>query len=521
VLGKTVNVGMPYRVVGVLPAGFRLLEEVDVWIPLGTSPAASADRTRRTLRAIGRLAPGAKRADAEAELGALARQLELEYPEAHAGLSTEIVPLDEVIVGPVRPALILLLGAVGFVLLVACANLATLLLSRAVARQKEIAIRTALGAGKGRIARFLLTESLMLSLAGGIVGLALGYWAVTLLPAILPSRIPRQEEIGIDARVLGFTFAAALLTGVLAALLPALQASRLDLRTSLAEARGSESPGGRRLRGLLAVSEIALTFVLVVGAGLLLRSFIRLLGVDPGFDRTHVLSLQVSSDLEEAPRRVAFFHELFDRLRALPGVQSVGASTRLPFREGGSAPVELYGRAEPGAERQEVEIRRASVDYFRTMGIRLLRGRSFTPEDHLDAPPVAVVNETAARRLWPGEDPLEKRLRVWVRGSPGPWVSVVGVVGDVRHFGLDTGARPEVYLSFDQGPPFGPLLVIRPLRTRLRWFRRCARTFAPSIRRWASSTSPRSTSWSPTRSLRAASPRFWPRVSALWPCSSP
>ncbi|MGH9863396.1 MAG: ABC transporter permease, partial [Candidatus Acidiferrales bacterium] len=460
VIGQTLNLGHSSTVIGVLPADFRFGKDVDVFLPLPLNPILDRGRAVRFLEVVGRLAPGASREQGRAELSALARQLEQQYPDTNTGLGFNLVPLHEDIVREVRPALLFLLGGVGFVLLIACVNVANLLLNRAVARRREIAIRQALGASRRRIVAQLLTESLCLGLLGGAAGALLAVWGVDLLLALSPANVPRLEEIRVDARILAFTFLLSLVTGALAGLVPAWQASGLNLLGVLKESGVTHSRRGQRSQHALAVLEMALALVSLVGAGLMIRSFVRVLAVDPGFRRDHVLTLQISTEVPEPARRVAFYQELFQRIEKLPGVEAVGVSTRIPLREGVTTALEIYGRPVPEGERPEVEFRRASADYFRAMGIPLLRGRFFTTDDNLDAPRVVLINQTAARRFWPNQDPVGQQIRFGPDPNT-PWWTIVGVVGDVKHFGLDSDPRPELYMTIDQGPPLGPFLAIR------------------------------------------------------------
>ncbi|MGA9996778.1 MAG: ABC transporter permease [Pyrinomonadaceae bacterium] len=472
IIGKEIKLGSKgYIVVGVMPQGFRFpirSEKPDFWQPISSSPsyAAAKDvRGSRSLRVVARLKQGVTIAQAQADLAAIARRLEGQYPDSNTGLSFSVIPLQEDIVGSVRPALLVILGAVGFVLLIACANVANLLLARAASRHKEIAIRTALGAGRMRIVRQFLTESLLLSLAGGALGLLLAMWGVDLLVAASPADLPRTGEIGLDANVLGFTLAVSVLTGILFGLVPALQASKLDLNESLKEGgRGStENLRRNRVRSLLVIAEVALSLMLLVGAGLLIRSFVSLLNTSPGFETEGLLVVDLPLSRSKYPsgeQQVALVRQLIERVREVPGVASVAAVNIVPLSGNDrQSSFTIEGRPEPPAGQEpDAEASTVTPDYFRTMGIPLRRGRIFTEQDKQDAPPVLVISETLARRNFPGEDPLGKRL---VIDDDKPPYEIVGIVGDVRHQGLETEVYPEYYLSFFQLPERQVNLMIR------------------------------------------------------------
>ena len=467
VLGKSLALdGEPHAIVGVMPAGFQFFDEADLWVPLAHNPAIGRGRNVRLLSIFGRLGEGVTREQAESEIVSVAARLESEYAATNKGFSARLVPLHEHVTGDVRPTLLVLLAAVGLVLLIACANVANLTLARAASRRREFAVRAALGAGRFALTRQVLTESLLLGAAGGAVGLLLAVWGVDLLLSVGPENIPRRAEIGIDSRVLAFTSAVSLLTGALFGLAPALRASRAELGDALKSgARAGESPRSARLRSALVVSEVALSIMLVAGAGLLARSFVRLLDVNPGFRPDNLVSLGVILPQSSYPRpeqRAEFYRRLEERLRALPGVESVGAVTRLPLHQAGNITSTLVveGRPAPEGAPPEVDFRRASPDYFRTMGVPLVAGRAFVERDATDAQPVAVVNEAMARRHWPGESALGKRIKLGANPDASPWITVVGVVGNVRHLGLDSEPRPEVYRHLLTSPPTSPVVVV-------------------------------------------------------------
>lgn len=457
-LGRPLDFGMGFRVIGVMPAGFRFLDDVDVWLPLELGPVPDGTRERRQLRVVARLAADARLDEAAAELDTLAAQLAQDHPE-NAGLALVARPLHDEVVGGVRPALVALLGGVGFVLLLACVNLATLLLNRASARRRELALRAALGAPRRRLVGELLAESLLVVLPGGVIGFFLAQLAVGLLPAYAPPDLPRLAEVAIDGRVLLFCLAVTMASGVLAGLVPALRASGFDLVSAVKETGGGEGRSGRCWRDAFGVAEVALALVLLIAAGLMIRSFTRLMATRLGFDPEHLLTLQLSSEIGDHHERMLFFRQLLERVEALPSVVAAGAGRDLPLGEGSARPLAVEGRPAAPGERPQVEVRRASPGYFKALRIPLVAGRVFTPDDDLDAPPVALVNETAARRLWTDAEALGGRFRLDDPEAP-PW-TIVGVVGDVRAFGPAAEPRPEVYLPFDQAPPFGPRLAVR------------------------------------------------------------
>lgn len=472
IVGQTLTLsGTPYTVIGVMPQGFYFLNrDTDMWVPLSFNPQmhpslAITNRAGGGFGIIGRLKPGVTLEQAGSEMQGLAGRLEEQYPEANNGIAATLIPLHEQVTSEIRPALLVLFGAVGFVLLIACANVATLLLARAKTRAREIAVRAALGATRSRLIKQLLTESVLLAITGGLIGLVIAFLGIKFLLALSPAEIPRRDEIGIDIWALTFTLGLSIFTGVIFGIAPALQASRPDLNESLKEGGRSAGLGRHRLQRTLVVAEIALTLVLLVGAGLLIRSFVRLMDTDPGFKASNLLTMNLTappSRATSAPQLAAYYQELFGRIESLPGVQSAGTVTRLPLsaRGGVTTFMRIEGRPVAENERPELEFRRASANYFTAMGIPLISGRFFNQQDNPQSTPVFIINETAARRFWPGEDPVGKRINT----SPNPaapfW-PIVGVVGDIRHFGLDSDPRPEVYISCDQSPPSVPILVVR------------------------------------------------------------
>ena len=470
IAGKALTLNcQSYTVVGVMPQDFQFPSRQDeMWVPMAFSSEEAANRGNNTYEVVGRMKPGVSLVQAQAEMNTLAARLRQQYPDVVKSDATVIVSLHEQVVGDIKQALLVLLGAVGFVLLVACANVANLLLARAAGRQKEIALRVALGAGRLRLVRQFLTESMLLALLGGAAGLLLSLWGLSLLKAFMPENISQVGEIALDARVLGFTLLVSLLTGLVFGLAPFAQASRLNLNEILKDGgRGTASGrGGNRLRGGLVVAEVAVSLILLVGAGLLINSFLRLRNSDPGYRSDNLLTMTVVLPEQKYPepaQRAAFFAELIERVKALPGVRSAAVTDWLPLTmTGGSFGVSVDGRPDPGPDqRPDVVTRVVSPEYFGTMGIRLLRGRQFNErQDRADAAPVVVISETTARRLWPGEDALGKRIKPGGLDSPDPWMEVVGVVNDVRQFDLATEPRLQMYLPYVQFEWFVPRQLV-------------------------------------------------------------
>ncbi len=459
----------PVTVVGIMPPGFQLPDHyegtgMELWAPLQLDAAADrSDRGWHFLDVVGRLRNGATLEGAAAETSALMRGMRAEHPTEYAaefdGTSTSVI--GEV-VGDVRPALLVLLGAVALLLLIACANVAGLLLARADTRQREIALRTALGAGRSRLVRQLLTESVLLAAAGGVVGALLAVWGIRGLVLAAPASVPRLDAVGIDVRVLGFTAALTILTGVLFGLAPALHAIRGDLTGALTDGARAGTAGGRqRTRRLLVAGQIAIALVLVTGASLLVQSFLRLRQVDPGFRPEHLLTARIELSTVRyatSDSRRTFYRELLDRLGRVPGVRSAAMARALPMTgklEIGDWSFVLEGRsASPPlpSDWHPADWQAVSPGYFATMGIPILRGRDFTADDRVGAPGAIVVNRTLARQAWPGEDPVGQRVLLGGGSVDSVWRTVVGIVGDVRHRGLSTEPRPEMYLPYAQFP---------------------------------------------------------------------
>jgi putative ABC transport system permease protein len=464
IVGKTLTLdGYNFTIIGVMPREAQLSSETQFWRLLGIDYAAE-NRGNQYLKVIGRLKPGVSWPQVQAEMDTLVESIAKAYPQLNAGWRLVVTPIMEEVVGPIRPTLLALLGAVGFVLLITCANVASLLLARAASREKEFAVRAALGASRWRLIRQLGVESMLLAIVGGAFALLLAPWATRALVA-LSAGIPRAKEIGVDHRVLGFTLAVSLLTGLIFGLFPALQISKPDLNESLKDGgRGAVGFGRYRLRSLLVVSEVALSMVLLVGAGLTIKSFRRLLAVDPGFTPERVLSMQLSLPRQRYPQpaqQAAFSAQLVRELAATPDVESVGVIANRPFSNSQwSYAFVIEGRPPlPAGQVTVADYNSATPDYFHTLSIPLLKGRVFTEQDSGQSPAVAVISEAMARRFWPGEDPVGQRLFI-DDGGPNPR-QIVGVVGDVKHYGLERGAKPTVYLPFMQNPYRYMTLMVR------------------------------------------------------------
>jgi putative ABC transport system permease protein len=463
-LGQSVTLnGLSHTVVGVMPADFSFPSpRLDVWVP---SVDLSRPRGDHFMFGVARLKDGVSLGQAQGELDVIARRLGEQYPDTNRNGGVLLVPLQEELVGGARTALLVLLGAVLFMLLIACVNVANLLLARSAARRREFAVRAALGASRTRLVRQLLTESMLLSLAGGGVGFLLAVWGVDLILAAGAGAIPRASEVGVDSRAFFFTLAASALTGLLFGLAPALNFSAPDVNGALKEGGRGASAGRRQARsqGALVVAEIALALVLLVGGGLLLKSYARLRGVDPGFDAGRVLTARL--DLPEVrygerASQADFARRALERLRALPGVEAAGVVNDLPLSGSRSSrSFDLDGREQ--SPTPQADYRKASPDYFRAAGIRLVRGRGFNEADDEAAPPVAVINEACARRYFAGEEPLGRRL-IYSDGHGGQLKrEVVGVVADVKHESLAAQREPEVYVPFAQHPQGSMFFALR------------------------------------------------------------
>jgi putative ABC transport system permease protein len=474
IIGRKLNLnGAETTVIGVMPAGFNwhvnagaiTTRMAEMWLPWRIDEQNRPRRGRGAM-SVARIKPGVSLEQAQAEMSALHDRIAQQYPEFNANWTVNLVPLRTQFAGKIRTALLVLLGAVGMVLLIACANVANLLLARASGRQREVAVRTALGAGRWRIIRQLLTESLLLAGLGGLAGLTLAWWGTDLLISLAPPDLLNLSQVKLNAAVLGFTLVISLLTGVIFGLAPAFEATRLNLSESLKE--GGKSAGGmraQRLRNFLVVLEVALALVLLIGAGLLIRSFGRLQGVDPGFDAQNVLTMGVSlpaSKYDNDQKRVNFFRQAVAEMRALPGVESVGAVNSLPFAAFHSGTsVDIEGRPIlPVTDKLKTGVMVTDANYFRAMRIPLKRGRLFTDLEAAEMRHVVVINETFARQHFPNEEPLGKRATIYMRDDNQP-CEIIGVVGDSKHMGLDAEVRPMAYWPHPELASSGMTFVIR------------------------------------------------------------
>ncbi|MAG70198.1 MAG: ABC transporter permease [Vicinamibacterales bacterium] len=487
VLGETMDLDAePYTIVGVMAPDFEFppAGNAQIWTPLSFDPNDMHGRSRRarSLTVIGRMTADTTPAQTQEEMRVIAERIATEYADSNEGWSAEVIAAHEQLVEAARPALLMLTGAVGFLLLIVCANVANLMLARLSGRKKEIAVRAALGAGRWQLARPILAESLVLALAGGGLGLFLAFVSMRLLPLLPEGSLPRMEQIGLDGGVLLFALAISVAVAVAFGLLPALQASRARLRSTLNEASGSTgSPTARRVLNGLVVVEVAMALVLLVGAGLMIRSFNRLIQVSPGFEPNNVIAAQIylpQTKYQERHEVATFFERVIDRLRAVPGVRSASAASALPMHPVGTdlaLPFTVDGRPEPAnGEEPQSDVRIATPGYFSTMQVPLLSGRRFDERDLAEAPHVAIINETMATRYFPDEDPLGK-----VVVNPHGRNEIVGLVGDLKHYGLDSEPRPEIFLPFRQTTLNGMALVLRTETDPLQ--------FAGTIRRevWA------------------------------------
>ena len=470
VIGQTLTVSNnQYTVVGVAPPSFQFaLRQADLWLPYQPTPNQLSRRFMHGTNLIGRLRPGVSLEQAHADTSAITQRIAEEHKESHAGTRLLLTPLQEQVTGSVKPALLALLAAVGFVLLMVCANVASLLLARSLARQKEIALRAALGATRGRIIRQLLTEATLLSSLGGLGGLLVAGLGLDALMAALPQNqlaaMPFFETLRLDPGILLFALALALLTGLVFGLAPALQASRLDLQGALKDGgRASGGVAGQRLRSALVGSEIALAVVLLVGAGLMMKSLLRLMQVNLGFDPTNVLTMTVvlpAGKYTDPNRMVAYYQQAQERLAALPGVTGVGAVSQLPLQPGNTTRFIVEGEpAPPPGQETEANIRVASANYFQALGIPLAQGRNFAESDKADATRVAIINQSLAEKLFGGRGAMGRRLLF--PSFPNQSVEIVGVVGDVKTTGLDQAVRPVLYYPFTQNASIATNLVLR------------------------------------------------------------
>ena len=473
IVGRDIQVnGVNRTVIGVMPPEFRFPEsQTEFWVPLTVTPDLQANRGSYWLTAIGRLKPGVTLEQARPEMDAIAKRLETTFPQTNTNIGVNLVSLREQTVGRVRPALYVLLGAVALVLLIACANVANLLLSRAAAREREFAIRSAVGAGRGRIVRQLLVESMLLGVLAAAVGVGLAIFGLDALKAMLPADMPRIDQIGVDARVLGFTLGVSMLTAIAFGLVPALQASRPKLSETLKEAGGrggSQGVRSRRVRRLLVVAEVALAIMLLVGAGLLIKSFNRLQSEELGFRTDRLLTVELAlppSKYGDGNARRPFHQQLLERLNNLPGAEGAAATTSIllgALANSGYFTIEGRPPAQPG-ENAEVTIDSVTPNYHQLMGTPLLKGRAFTDADGPESPRVIIVNDTFVRRFLPGEDAIGKRMNFGANPdqTQNPWRTIVGVVADTRRNGFEREPRPESYIPLTQRPSGYTTYVIR------------------------------------------------------------
>ena len=482
VVGTTLMLGgSPFQVVGVMPRGFRHPSaDVDLWLPLAMTPN-DIDRGQNYLHVVARLRPGATLEQAQAEASTLAAALERQYPETNGETGVKLIPLTDQVVGGVRPLLLIALGAVGLVLMISCANVAGLQLIASAGREREIAIRTAMGASRTRIIRQLLTESLLLALCSGAGGTLAALWGQELLLGLVRDNLPRADEVHLDWTAVAFMLALSLTTGIVMGLAPALHAATRTIDSSLRGGGGrtaSGDPRHQRWRQGFAIAQIAVTLVLLVGGGLLVKSFKHLRDVDPGFDPDHLMvaRLSLGPDYYEEQSRVAYFQALTERLMALPQVSAVGAVTVLPMNPFGidfDVPYHLPGTPEPErSAAPAARFRSATPDYFRAMGMALLSGHAFDGRERQDSPRVVIVNRTLARRAWPNEEPVGRKLRFF--WADWQTYEVVGVVDDTRTYGLAEAARAELFVPYAQNPYLVMNVVVRAERDAV--------SLAPAIR---------------------------------------
>jgi putative ABC transport system permease protein len=470
VIGKQLNLaGESYTVIGVLPQSFQFaMRPADLWLPYQPTQNQLTRRYLHGTNLIARLKPGVSESQAQSQLGVITARIADQFKESHTGTTLRLIPLQEQVVGQVKPILMLLLAAVGFVLLIACANVASLLLTRSLARQKEVAIRAALGASRWRVVRQLLTESILLSVIGGVAGIFLAYAGTIGLVAMLPTTqitaLPFLANLHIDARILVFSFGLSILTGMFFGLAPAIQASRPQLTGVLKEGGRNASAGsGHRLRTAFVVTEIALAVVLLVGSGLLLKSLFRLLNTSPGFNPEHTLTMTVvlpATKYTEANNQINFQDQLSERVSALPGVSANGTVNILPLQPGNTTRVYVDGEpVPPPGQELEANIRTVSDSYFQTLQVPLVEGRQFDSHDQPNDPAVVIIGKTMADRLFSGRSAIGRRLKY--AGVEAPPLTVVGVVGDIKITGLDQELRPVIYYPFKQNSSVFSNLVIR------------------------------------------------------------
>jgi putative ABC transport system permease protein len=452
IVGHDINLdGQPYLVAGVMPSNFQFPDFAKMWTPMAWTDQERAVRGEHHSIVIARLKPGVELKQAQAEMNTISDRLQQQYPDDDKGWGALVVPMQQDLVSDVRPALLVLLGAVAFVLLIACVNVANLALAKTFSRQKEIAIRTALGATSARILRQILTETVLLALSGGALGLAFAHFAVRFIVAFLADKLPQSVEVGLDSKVLIFTAIISVVTGIVAGVLPAWRLTRRDVNEALKQGLGrtDADAGGHRTRSVLVVSEVALSLMLLIGAGLMIRSFQNLRNVNPGFDSRHVLTMSVvisRAKFLSPDQAISFFDRVLQRVRSLPGVESAAVIDNIPLTGGSHQPIAIEGRpVVPMSEQPEVDVRLVSAGYMSAMHIPTLRGRGLSDTDVAGRPAVVLVSESMARQFWPGEDPVGKRLTLTF--YPEAIREVVGVVGDVKLDSLEE-TRPSATLYF-------------------------------------------------------------------------
>ena len=452
IVGHDINLeGQPYLVAGVMPSNFQFPDFAKMWTPMAWTDQERAVRGEHHSIVIARLKPGVELKQAQAEMNTISDRLQQQYPDDDKGWGAVVVPMQQDLVSDVRPALLVLLGAVAFVLLIACVNVANLALAKTFSRQKEIAIRTALGATSVRILRQILTETVLLALSGGALGLAFAHFAVRFIVAFLADKLPHSIEVGLDSKVLIFTAVISVITGIVAGVLPAWRLTRRDVNQALKQGLGrtDADSGGHRTRSILVVSEVALSLILLIGAGLMIRSFQNLRNVNPGFDSRQVLTMSVvisRAKFLSPDQAISFFDRVLQRVRSLPGVESAAVIDNIPLTGGSHQPIAIEGRpVVPMSEQPEVDVRLVSAGYMSAMHIPTLRGRGLSDTDVAGRPAVVLVSESMARQFWPGEDPVGKRLTLTF--YPEAIREVVGVVGDVKLDSLDE-MRPSATLYF-------------------------------------------------------------------------
>jgi putative ABC transport system permease protein len=471
VIGRAINLNdEAYTVVGVMPRGFQYpRSQTQLWVPIAFPADEATQRGSHYLEVIARLKSGVTLQQARVEMKAIAARLEKQYPDTNMRVGIVVTPLHEQVVGDIKPALLVLLGAVGFVLLIACANVANLLLARAAVRQKEISLRLALGASRTRLIRQFLTESVLLAGLGGGVGLLFSLAGIRILKRFIPDTISQVQAINLDSKVLFFTLLVSLVTGLIFGLAPAMQASNFNLNETLKE--GGRDSGasmrGNRIRGFLVMGEVAVSFVLLIGAALLINSFLHLRTLDPGFRVDHLLTAKIELSETKYPdkeHRAPFYNELLRRVSALPGVKSAAVAGNLPFTyDGDSMPIGVEGHPDPPPDqRPDVVYRAVGPGYFSTMGIKFVQGRDFTEQDKKDSVQAVVISEKTARHYWPGENPIGKRLKPGSTTSKSPWREVIGVVQDTRQNDFVAAPKMQMYFVHTQIDSFAPnALVVR------------------------------------------------------------